>query len=80
MNLTTNGSGWTVMEHCGELTNPIIVTFLKGNETHEVRVILDIVACKATECISKRLLIVYRVHQVADASTVVTEKRKVFVK
>ncbi|XP_012172068.1 NHL repeat-containing protein 2 [Bombus terrestris] len=80
VNLTTNGSGWTAMEHSGELTNPIVVTFLKGNETHEVRVILDIVACKTTECISKRLLIVYRVHQVADASTVVTEKRKVFVK
>lgn len=80
MNLTTNSSGWIAKENCGELSSPVSLKFLRGNETHEVRVILDIVACKTTECISKRLLIVYRVHQVADASTVVTEKRKVIVK
>lgn len=68
------------MESCGELSSPISIKFFRGNGTHEVRVNLDIVACKTTECISKKLLVVYRIHQVPDASTIVTEKRKVFVK
>ncbi|XP_060824696.1 NHL repeat-containing protein 2 [Bombus pascuorum] len=80
LNLTTSNSGWIAMENSGELSSPISVRFLEGHGTHEVRVNLDIVACKTTECISKKLLVVYRVHQVSDASTIVTEKRKVIVK
>ena len=80
VSLSTNSSGWTAAENNGELLDPILIKFSEGNETHEVRVILDIVACKTTECISKKVLVVYRVHQKPNAFNVVTERKEIIVK
>ncbi|KAK1122536.1 hypothetical protein K0M31_008987 [Melipona bicolor] len=80
VSLSTNSSGWIATKNNGKLSDPILIIFSEGNETHEVRVILDIVACKTTECISKKVLVVYRVHQKPNASNIVTEQKEIIVK
>ncbi|CAL7938085.1 unnamed protein product [Xylocopa violacea] len=80
VNLPKNSSGWTAVAQKGELSNPISIKVPEGNGSHEIQVTLDIVACKTTECLPKRLLVLYRIDQKAGASNVVTEKKQLIVK
>lgn len=80
LNLPINNSGWIARAKNGELSNPISIKIPEGKETQEVCVILDIIACKTTECVSKKLSVTYRIHQEAHACNIVTEQKQLIVK
>ncbi|XP_076651619.1 NHL repeat-containing protein 2 isoform X2 [Halictus rubicundus] len=70
---------WVAKVRTGELTAPVSIKVSEGSGMHEVYVTLDIVACKTSECVPKKLSIVYRVHQRTQAADIVTEHRQVVV-
>lgn len=70
---------WKAAAKTGELSSPVSVRVAEGNGTTELRVTLDIVACKTTECIPKRLAVVYRVHQKLNAPSVINERKQLSV-
>lgn len=78
LNLST--SKWIAETTTGDLTSPVSIKVCEGSGMHEVHLTLDIVACKTTECVPKKLSIVYQVYQKAEAVRVVTERRQVVVK
>lgn len=80
LNLPLNNSGWIARARNGELSSPISIKIPEGRETQEVCVILDIIACKTTECVSKKLSVTYRIHQEANACNIVTEQKQLIVK
>nr|XP_033322371.1 NHL repeat-containing protein 2 isoform X1 [Megalopta genalis] len=71
---------WVAKVRTGDLDSPVSINVPEGSGIHEVYVTLDIVACKTTECLPKKLSIVYRVHQESQALGIVTERRQVVVK
>lgn len=71
---------WTATAISGELSHPISIKVSEGNETHKVHVILDIIGCTSTECIPKRLSVVYRVRQKENSPNVVTERKQLLIK
>ncbi|XP_017886352.1 NHL repeat-containing protein 2 isoform X2 [Ceratina calcarata] len=79
---TNNGdnSGWTCAVSNGELATPVSIKIPEGNGISEVHITLNIVACKTTECLPKKLLVLFRVHRKSNASTVVTERKRLVVK
>ncbi|XP_043265998.1 NHL repeat-containing protein 2 isoform X1 [Colletes gigas] len=79
MSLPSTGK-WTTKSRSGDLSSPVSMNVSEGSGTHEVHVILDIIACKTTECIPKKLSVIYRVHQKANASGVVTEQKSLVIK
>lgn len=81
VNQSSGGNaGWIATSTGGPLSNPLVINVLEGIGIHEVPLNLDIIACKATECLPKKCSVVYRVHQKADASSVLTEEREILVK
>nr|XP_034195236.1 NHL repeat-containing protein 2 isoform X2 [Osmia lignaria] len=70
---------WSATAISGELSHPISIKVSEGNETHKVHVILDIVGCTSTECIPKRLSVVYRVRQKENFPNVVTERKQLLI-
>lgn len=80
LNLPINNSGWIARARNGELSSPISIKIPEGRETQEMCVILDIIACKTTECVSKKLSVTYRIHQDAHACNIVTEQKQLIVK
>ncbi|XP_015439425.1 PREDICTED: NHL repeat-containing protein 2 [Dufourea novaeangliae] len=71
---------WVAKARTGDLTSPVSIQITEGSGTHEVYVTMGIIACKTTECVPKKLSIVYRVHQQTGASNTVTEQRQVVIK
>ncbi|XP_076295018.1 NHL repeat-containing protein 2 [Lasioglossum baleicum] len=75
-----SASDWIAQVRTGNLTTPVSIKVSEGSGTHEVYVTLDVIACKTTECVPKKLSIVYRVHQRTQAADNVTEHRQVVIK
>ncbi|XP_076678461.1 NHL repeat-containing protein 2 isoform X2 [Andrena cerasifolii] len=70
---------WVATSRRGGLESPLSIQVSEGDGTHEVRVTLDVVACKTTECVPKKLPILYRVHQRTNAPDIVSEQRQIVV-
>lgn len=62
---------WTAKESRGDLTTPISVSVPKGNESREFNVVLDLVTCRDTECIPKKIVATIKVEQRANAPNAV---------
>ncbi|XP_053977698.1 NHL repeat-containing protein 2 isoform X1 [Hylaeus volcanicus] len=75
-----SASEWTVKAKSGKLSSPVSMNVTEGSGMHEVHVNLDIIACKTTECIPKKVSVVYRVRQKTNASDVITEQTKLVIK
>ncbi|XP_076242212.1 NHL repeat-containing protein 2 [Calliopsis andreniformis] len=75
-----SASTWIATVKSGKLSNPMSVKVSEGSGTHEIHVTVDIVACRTSECLPKKLSIVYRVVQNASASSVITEQRQLVIK
>ncbi|XP_017796605.1 PREDICTED: NHL repeat-containing protein 2 isoform X1 [Habropoda laboriosa] len=78
VNLSRN-TGWSAAATSGELSSPVSIKICEGYGTQEVLVTLDIIACKITECVPKKLSVVYRVHQKTNAPNSVIEEKQLVV-
>ncbi|CAK9824867.1 NHL repeat-containing protein 2 [Anthophora retusa] len=76
----SRNTGWSAVATSGELSSPVSIKICKGDGTHQVLVTLDIIACKITECVLKKLSVVYRVHQKANAPNFVIEQKELVIK
>ncbi|XP_076395339.1 NHL repeat-containing protein 2 isoform X2 [Megachile rotundata] len=78
--VSLSATAWTATSTKGELSRPISIRVSEGNETHKVHVTLNIIACRSTECIPKRVSIIYRVHRKENFPNMVTEQKQLLIK
>lgn len=62
-------SSWSALNLNGTLENPIHVQYSQGKEKQEISIFLNIVACKTTECIPMKIMILYHVHRDENQSS-----------
>lgn len=69
---------WKASES-GDLSTPLKIKIPEGTEKKQMHIMLDIMTCRATECMSKKLSVVYTIIRDANASANVTEKKELTV-
>lgn len=70
---------WKALES-GELKTPLKIKIPQGTEEKQIHVMLDVMSCKVTECILKKLSVVYTIVRDADASTNVVENKELKIR
>ncbi|XP_058804841.1 NHL repeat-containing protein 2 [Phymastichus coffea] len=71
---------WKAVESNGDLSTPLSIKIPQGIEQKQMHIMLDVMACRATECIPKKLSIVYTIVRDAGASVNVVEKKQLNIK
>lgn len=63
----------------GDLTDPISIKLPKGKDNKQIHVTLNLMVCKADECLPKKLSVVYNLLRDKSASNDVVEKKELVV-
>ena len=78
--LNLPSTDWKVLESKGDLSTPLSIKIPQGIEQKQLHIMLDIMTCKATECIPKKLSVVYTIVRDAKAPTNVVEKKQLAIR
>ena len=71
---------WKASESKGNLSNPLSINVPEGTEQKQMHIMLDIMTCRATECIPKQLSIVYTINRDGNAPTNLVEKKELSIR
>ncbi|KAJ8682744.1 hypothetical protein QAD02_018536 [Eretmocerus hayati] len=71
---------WKASQIEGDLSTPITIEVPKGTEEKQMHIMLDIMTCRTTECIPKRLSIVYTILRDSQAPSKIVEKKELNVR
>lgn len=73
------GATWIAEAMTGRLDTPILIRVSEGDGLQELYIYLEVLICKLTQCIPKRLSVVYVVHQLSDAPIVAIEHQRLII-
>jgi hypothetical protein len=73
-------SNWETSELNGNLLTPLSIKIPQGIERKQIHIMLNIVTCKATECIPKNLSIIYTIIRDCNAPTNIIEKKELNIR
>lgn len=71
---------WKATESSGDLSTPLSIKIPQGTEQKQLHIMLDVMACRATECIPKKLSIVYTIVRDKNASSEIIEKKELNIR
>ncbi|XP_014203880.1 NHL repeat-containing protein 2 [Copidosoma floridanum] len=69
---------WKALEN-GDLATPLSIKIPHGTEQKQLHIMLDIMSCRTTECIPKKLSVVYTIVRDDDAPTDVVERKELII-
>lgn len=71
---------WSANSLHGSLTTPVSIQVPNNADCNELRVNLNLVTCNASECIPKRILVVFKLQLKDDGPRTVIEHKKITIK
>ena len=73
-------SGWTTPSLNGDLSTPLSIKIPKGEGKNQILVTLNIVICKVSECIAKKVSVIFNVIQKPNGPSNVIEEKDLLLK
>lgn len=71
---------WKAVNSTGDLSTPLTIKIPPGTEDNQMHIMLDIMTCRTTECIPKKLSVAYTIVRDASAPASVVEKKELNVR
>lgn len=78
--LNLPSTDWDASQSNGDLSTPLSIKIPQGIEEKQMHIMLDVMTCRTTECIPKKLSVVYTIVRDAAAPATVVEKKELNIR